>query len=132
MAITWNKKLEIGVESVDMQHKELVERFNTLMTACSVGRGQEELESSLAFLCDYTIKHFSDEEELQLQIGYPEFLRHKQLHEDFKVAVTNLVIQFKEEGSSFALHARLCIDVGDWVIKHIKQEDTKLASYVKK
>jgi hemerythrin len=132
MAIAWSKELEIGIETVDMQHKELIERFNALMSACAAGRGHAELENALNFLCDYTIKHFSDEESLQRRIGYPEFSRHKQLHEDFKVTVTNLVTQFKEEGPSLAIHARLCIDVGDWVIKHIKQEDLKIASYVKK
>jgi len=129
MTITWSEELEVGIELMDTQHKELIEKFNTLMNACSTGRGREELESSLDFLCDYTVKHFSDEEELQRQINYPEFEKHKELHDNFKATVANLAAQFKDEGPSSGLVVKFTTDVGDWLIKHIKREDTKVASY---
>ena len=129
MTITWSEELEVGIETMDMQHKELIEKFNALMTACDAGRGQEELEGALDFLCDYTVKHFSDEEALQQQINYPEFSKHKQLHDGFKVTVANLATQFKQDGPSSAILDKFNIDVGEWLIKHIKREDTKVASY---
>jgi len=129
MVITWSEELEVGIETMDTQHKELIEKFNALMNACDAGRGQEELESTLDFLCDYTIKHFSDEEALQQQINYPEFSRHKQLHDGFKVTVANLAAQFKQDGPSSAILDKFSTDVGEWLIKHIKREDTKVASY---
>ncbi|MDR2855447.1 MAG: bacteriohemerythrin [Methanomicrobiales archaeon] len=129
MVITWSEELEVGIETMDMQHKELIEKFNTLMNACAVGKGQEELESALTFLCDYTVQHFSDEEALQQQIGFPEFSRHKQLHDGFKVTVANLATQFKQDGPSPAILDRFSVDVGEWLIKHIKREDMKVASY---
>ena len=129
MVITWSEELEVGIETMDAQHKELIEKFNTLMSACDAGKGQEELESALNFLCDYTVKHFSDEEALQHQIDYPEFSRHKELHDNFKVTVANLAAQFKQDGPSSAILDRFSIDVGEWLIKHIKREDTKVASY---
>jgi hemerythrin len=129
MTITWDKELEVGIELMDTQHKELIEKFNTLMNACEAGRGQEELKGALDFLCDYTEKHFSDEEALQQQINYPEFSKHKQLHDDFKVTVANLANQLKEEGPSSAILDRFSIDFGEWLIKHIKREDVKVASY---
>jgi len=130
MAIAWSKELEIGNETIDMQHKKLIEKFNVLMSACADGRGRDELESSLDFLCEYTVQHFSDEEALQRKINYPEYEKHKQLHDDFKVRVTNLVDQFKQEGPSSAIVIRLSTDVGEWLIKHIKREDAKFASYL--
>ena len=129
MTITWSEELEIGIETMDMQHKELIEKFNTLMDACDAGRGHEEMEHALDFLCDYTVKHFSDEEALQQEINYPEFERHRQLHQGFKVTVTNLANQLKEEGPSDALLDRFNIDFGEWLIKHIQREDVKVASY---
>ena len=132
MIITWSEDLEIGDECIDMQHKELVEMFNALVAACSAGRGQDELERALDFLCEYTVKHFHDEEALQIKIDYPELMSHKQHHENFKVTVTNLIAMFKEGGPSLSILARLNIDVGEWLIKHIKHEDKKLEPYVKK
>jgi hemerythrin len=99
------------------------------MNACSARKGRDELESSLNFLCDYTVQHFSDEEALQRQINFPEYERHKRLHDGFKVTVANLVAQFKDEGPSSALVIKLSTDIGDWLIKHIKREDVKVASY---
>ena len=130
MVIAWDKKLEIGDQTIDTQHQQLVETFNALMNACAAGQGRDELENALNFLCEYTVKHFAEEEALQLQINYPEFSKHKQLHEDFKVRVTNLANQFKQEGPSFSILARLNIDVGDWLLKHIMHEDKKFAPYI--
>ena len=129
MVITWSEELEVGIETMDMQHKELIGKYNTLMDACAAGKGQEELESALDFLCDYTVQHFSDEEALQREIGYPEFEKHKQLHDGFKVTVADLVTQFKQSGPSSATLDRFKTDVEEWLIKHIKREDTKVASY---
>ena len=129
MAITWSEELEVGVEIMDTQHKALIEKYNVLMSACDAGRGQEELEGALDFLCEYTVKHFSDEEALQRQMNYPEFSRHKQLHDDFKVTVADLATQFKQDGPSSAILDKFNTDVGEWLIKHIKGEDTKVASY---
>jgi len=132
MAIAWSKELEIGDETIDMQHKDLIEKFNAFMSACTAEQGQEELESSLDFLCEYTVKHFTDEEALQRRINYPEYKKHKQLHDEFQVRVANLADLFKQKGPSDAIVARISTDVGEWLITHVKWEDTKLASYLKK
>ena len=129
MSITWSEELEVGAEIMDTQHKALIEKYNVVISACDAGRGQEELEDALSFLCDYTVKHFSHEEALQRQMSYPEYSRHKQLHEDFKATVADLAAQFKQNGPSSAILEKFNTDVGEWLINHIKGEDTKVASY---
>jgi len=132
MTISWSKELEVGEESIDSQHKEIIEMFNALMSACGAGRGKDELENALDFLCDYTVKHFSSEEMIQRQINYPDFSKHKQLHDDFKVRVTNLSNLFKQEGPSSVIVVKLSTDVGEWLLKHIRHEDKKLGPYLQK
>ena len=75
----WSDNLKIGVLIIDNQHKELCNRIDNLFNACKVGRGRNEISKTLEFLETYTIKHFSDEEKLQLNSTYPKYKEHKKL-----------------------------------------------------
>jgi hemerythrin len=57
--IEWRASLAIGVEEIDGQHKELLQRFNSLLAACEGGKGIKELTGLLKFLDDYIIEHFA-------------------------------------------------------------------------
>jgi hemerythrin len=105
--------------------------FNDLITACSSGKGSAELEKSLGFLVDYTVKHFADEESWQSSVNYPEYQKHRQIHNDFKAKVTGLVAQFKKDGPTPVILVTLNSAVGEWLINHIRQEDAKIGSFVK-
>jgi len=132
MTITWSTKFEIGDKMIDMEHKQLVEKYNGLISACSTGQEREELESALDFLCKYTVKHFYHEELLQLRINYPEYKRHKEIHEAFKVTVADLAVKLKENGPSIPVLVKLNTDIGGWLVNHIRDEDAKIAAYVKR
>jgi len=81
-------------------------------------------------LVNYTVQHFNDEEVLQIKCNYPEYEKHKQIHEDFKVTVTELIKRFNESGSS----TNLCEDVKSivikWLVNHIMSEDKKISAYL--
>lgn len=53
-------------------------------------RGREEIERTLSFLIDYSVRHFRDEEELQKKYNFPHFARHRQEHIIFKKQVLRL------------------------------------------
>ncbi|MBV5350516.1 hemerythrin domain-containing protein, partial [bacterium] len=76
MGITWREDLAVGVEQIDDQHKELLARFDLLLSACKQGKGSEEVLHLLDFLDEYVIRHFGDEEQLQKKIGFPDFTAH--------------------------------------------------------
>ena len=61
---------------IDSQHRLLLDTVNTLMDACSSGKGREQIQSTLTFLNDYVAKHFRDEERLQMQTSYPGYAEH--------------------------------------------------------
>ena len=84
MAYVFTRDLETGNAKIDSQHKELFDAMNKLEAACSQGKGRVEVEKTLQFLSDYITKHFGDEETLQRQSGYPDFMKHKGFHETFK------------------------------------------------
>ena len=69
---------------IDSEHRQLFQAVNSLMDACSAGKGCAELESTVKFLTAYVAKHFADEENLQINSKYPGYTAHKLFHENYK------------------------------------------------
>ena len=45
--------------------------------------------------------------------------------------VANLLRRLEQQGPTVALVGEVNTTIGGWLVKHIKQEDTKLAAYLK-
>lgn len=131
MACVWSKELETGNQTIDTQHKQLIQALNNLMNACAEGKGRAELDNMLNFLTDYTIKHFTDEENMQIQHEYPNYNSHKVLHETFKKNIAELADELKKEGPTIVLVGKLNSRIGDWLLNHIKREDMLVAAHVR-
>jgi hemerythrin len=132
MIYKWDKSLETGNEIIDGQHKQLINAVNSLLEACTQGKGRLEVETTLTFLGDYTISHFVDEENLQIEADYPAYTAHKKYHDDFKVTFLEFAQKLKKEGPSDELVGEVYVSIGDWLTNHIKSEDAKLAAYLRK
>jgi len=130
--IAWDDKLKMGNEQVDTQHKRLFELVNELVGQCMDGSNAEKLKETLDFLVNYTVYHFYDEESLQVQYSFPEYKRHKQLHEDFKETVGGLVQRFAESGSSEELSNDVNKIVVRWLVGHIQKEDKKIGEHIRR
>jgi hemerythrin len=126
---TWTDDLVTGSDVIDDQHKQLVDAVNNLFDAQRSGKGQREVQRTLNFLLEYTVKHFSDEEALQEEYGYPGYAAHKQIHTEFKAIAQELAQEYQGKPSD-ALIKHITTVVGRWVIHHIKDEDKKMALYV--
>ncbi len=131
MTYTFDKSLETGNSAIDAQHKELINAVNNLLDACAMGKGRSEIEATVKFLADYTNKHFSDEERLQKQYNYPEYIAHKKLHDNFKEEVNSIINDYSKDGATVGLTFKVNTKVAAWLINHIKGEDKKLAAFIK-
>lgn len=131
MAYQFTKDLETGNPAIDSEHRQLIQAVNNLLNACSSGKGRDELAKTTRFLADYTARHFANEERLQKQSGYPDYINHRRLHEEFKKVVADLVRQLDKEGPTVVLVGQVNSAIAGWLVKHIKQEDIKLAAYLR-
>lgn len=132
MAFKWKDSLETGNMTIDGQHKELIEAANKLLTACSEGKGRDQIQSTGQFLLDYTKKHFGDEERLQIKSNYPDYQNHKKLHEFFVSEVKTLVSDLNTQGPSVAMVGKINNLISGWFFNHISKEDTKVSAHLKK
>jgi hemerythrin len=129
--LAWQDSYRLGDKKVDAQHRQLFELLSELIKSCMDDSVAKKLHVTLEFLVDYTVKHFYDEESLQVQTNYPDYRRHKQLHEDFKVTVGEIVEKFDRDGSSEELSNDLNKIVAQWLVKHITVEDKKIGEYLR-
>lgn len=132
MLIEWSDSLATGIAEIDAQHKELFNRFNSLLTGCNEGKGKEEVLKLLLFLDDYVKVHFSTEEQLQLRHNYPEYGAHRMQHQGFIRDVERLKSQLSEDGATLSLVILTNKTLVAWLIEHIGKADMHFAEFQKK
>lgn len=130
MVFEWSKEIETGNRIIDREHAQLLKRLNDFLAACRGGNGRDEIISTLQFLKQYTVSHFAHEEELQIASGYPDYIRHRRLHNDFVKRVLEIEKKFIEEGDSIHLVCEINLEIGTWVMQHIKNEDKKIGKHI--
>ena len=69
--IEWTADLNLGIDVIDSQHRNIVDYINQLTEAIETQQDHEVL-SVLEQLASYTIDHFVFEEELLEKAGYME------------------------------------------------------------
>ena len=131
MSIEWRKSLEIGVEEIDSQHKELFMRCNDLLTACSAGKGREEVCRLLSFLSTYVNTHFAAEERLQAKYDYPGYEEHHRQHRKFVDDLARLKELLSSEGVGPSLVAETNRATVSWLISHISGMDKALGLFLR-
>lgn len=131
MKVEWLEYLSVGVEEIDSQHRLLFDKFNALLASCEKGDSADEVNRIFAFLGAYVITHFSDEERLMQRLGFPEYPKHRDLHQAFTFQVATLKERLLMEGPTRSLVATLCLTINGWLIEHISGMDRAIGRFVK-
>lgn len=127
--IPWNRRYEIGVESIDKQHKQLFAMINKMLT---LGEEEEKKEwvcrEGVKYLKNHVVEHFQHEEEYMRSIDYADFEVHKRLHDDFQNHTLPSLEEELEETSysEEAMRHFLGVSIG-WLVAHTQTEDLAIA-----
>lgn len=130
MVYELTKDLETGNATIDGEHRELFRAVNTLLDACSQGKGRGAMEPALKFLMDYVDKHFAHEEQLQMQSKYPNMAAHKTFHIGYKQKLRDIVGKIPPAGPNLSDLGSLNMHIGT-LLTHIRTEDKKLGAHLK-
>jgi hemerythrin len=131
MKVEWQEYLAVGIEEIDLQHMLLFDKFNNLLAACEQGSGAEEVNRLFTFLGAYVLIHFSDEERLMQRLGFPDFQKHRDLHQAFTLQIARLKEQLVNEGPTQSLVSTACLTINGWLIEHISVMDRALGRFAK-
>ena len=128
--IDWDNSYRTGHHMVDRQHQELFRMVNDLHRSILAGQGRQVLNSTLEKLVNYTVQHFSAEERLMREVGYPSTSDHMAKHIDLATRVSELVGMYKS--GEVVLTITLSRFLADWLKNHIKEDDMALIQFVQK
>ncbi len=125
--ISWDAgQMSTGDDSIDSQHRELIERINELHNACLAGTAREELLKLLDFLGNYAKSHFSHEEGIMQNHRCPVRGQNKAAHVQFLREYEKLVEIVKRDGPSTTAVLQIRELLGNWLKNHICSIDTNL------
>lgn len=131
MTIEFDDTLITKNEMIDSQHRELIARIKKFVDSCENRDSKITAINMLDYLTDYTEFHFSAEEKLQAEVGYPGLEDHKKKHEEFKATLRSLDAFLDEsEGPTEDFVAQVKKNVVDWLFNHIKTFDRSVAEYI--
>ncbi|MCS7280915.1 MAG: bacteriohemerythrin, partial [Desulfobacterota bacterium] len=88
--IEWTDKNKTNVKICDEQHKKLFQLVNDLFDAMKEGKAKEIMGKILGELIHYTAYHFSTEEKLMEQYGFPGLFWHRKEHLELAEKAKNL------------------------------------------
>ncbi|PIE75869.1 hemerythrin [bacterium DOLJORAL78_65_58] len=125
--IDWTEDFVTGVESVD-NHRQLVDIVNKFEEAAKRGKGSRIMGEILNDLIGYTAEHFSHEEKVMEELGYPKLKMHQSQHRQLLQRVERLQFEFHQK------HRRITPDVREflkyWLTNHILKDDKAWAALV--
>jgi hemerythrin len=129
--IGWNSKLAVGVPLIDEQHQEWMKRVADLSAAIAANRGVDYVSKTLSFMVEYTEHHFTTEENLMREKGYPDMAEHRKQHESLRKTLADLVRDFDEDGATHELARFTNTFLVNWLTDHIRKLDAKFGAFLK-
>ena len=125
--IDWTPELSVSVKQIDEQHQRLVALVNDLHQAMKQGQGAQVLAETFTKLLDYTKYHFSTEEKLFEQYGYPRAKEHAAQHRDLEHQAAKLQADF--DSGKVLVSVQVLEFLKEWVTKHIMGSDKAYSAF---
>lgn len=126
--IEWHSGLEVELQLIDREHRELVERLNQLIELLTGGAPRERWLEALDGLINHVVEHFTHEERVMENVRFPGYAEHRLHHQQLVQEVTEFRSGLNSAGDDDTLATIRFLKF--WVIKHVVQEDLKIKSHV--
>jgi len=127
--LEWRSEWESGNKLVDDQHRELLHLSDRLLDVSLSGTGRESVMPALNALLAHVTHHFKDEEQLQRDVGYPEYAEHAQIHQALTEKAALLKQQYLDEVIKATAFFSFLVD--EVIMGHLLTEDIKFFPYTR-
>lgn len=126
MTVDWEEGMSVGVEAIDVHHRQVWRRIRHLANAVSDGRS-DEVRAALRFLQSYLADHNAEEERWMAEAGYPGAREHLRAHAELMERIRST----RELGAG--VHVKTLLQTADWVARmleeHMRNDDLKLGRF---
>lgn len=130
MASTWDESLETGHPLIDSQHKELIALVDEL--ASTETESRERVLRVLDHVMDFTLFHFTAEEDLMARVEYPPEPTRDMIeqHREFKAYARLRVLEFRKGRLISVLPLQSFLE--EWLKVHEFGLDRQLVSWIRR
>jgi len=126
MSIGWGPSMETGAPLLDAQRRALVERADALLATIESGRDRPTVERALRDFGDYSVRHFSQEEECALRGVCPAIEWNGAARAELITIVAAFRQSYEARGATPALAEDLACELSGWVGRYIPGPVTNL------
>lgn len=125
--MTWDATLDIGVEAMNSEHRDILDAMNRVFDMNEAGRSGAPMMAEISRLGAITTRHFRDEEVFMAKCGFPDLEPHKRIHAkllaDFATHASAAEAAGGKPSREFFQFLRL------WLSAHIRCIDRKYADH---
>ncbi len=125
----WTERLSVGVLELDGDHRRLIAIIDKLFSAHRDKTLPGEVESILEELIEYTDAHFSREEELLREHGYPGLKEHEAAHRRFVSSLLKIRLDWND-GATENADLKLAGLLKEWLVEHIVGMDRQYRDFL--
>ena len=88
--LNWSETLSVKINSIDEQHKKLIELVNDFYDNIYNRPNKENISKLIGGMKKYSVMHFSTEEDYMKKFEFPSYVTHKKEHDKFIARVDEL------------------------------------------
>jgi hemerythrin len=125
----WNDTLDIGVDAMNNEHKQILDAMNRIYDAAQAGRAGEDINRLVAQLGSVCVRHFKDEEAFMASIAFPGLTNHKLIHEDLLDRFARHSEEIRIAGGR--ANGQFFHFLQHWLAAHIKGIDRKYGDHAR-
>ncbi len=135
MPLQWTSDLEVGVHEIDDQHRDLFLKAAELASALNSqdqpdDERRERVEDAVAVLGTAVVKHFAAEEKLMTRLRWPEYVAHRDQHEDCIDDFARLKRSIETPVTTLIPAEQVNAQFLEWLVDHIRESDQPLAKFI--
>jgi hemerythrin-like metal-binding protein len=121
----WDHRYEIGIESVDEDHRQIIKLINDFHDLLLQGGSRAEVIDLLGVVYTNIRSHFVSEEEIMRSMDYPDYRIHKADHDRLLEEIDEISSDY-EAGKYFNKPLALADRLKNWFDTHFFDMDGKL------
>lgn len=123
MALPWRKEYELGIVTIDEQHKKLIGIINTLSKDISEGLSRGDISSAIVRMEEYIKEHFSLEEKFFIACSYENAAEHIVEHDVFLEKTEEFRKRAKTDDAILSVEMLGYLE--GWFLHHVLVTDKK-------
>jgi hemerythrin len=127
--IEWDSKFETGLPRIDFEHRIFLDLIRSFAEEAQRSETPDarRLNRQLMEITKYAEFHFVSEENLMLDVGYPEIEYHRELHSVLLGELRDMAFRLR---AGRARAAELVDFLYQWFAMHTTNKDKEIAAFV--